>query len=115
MGQRGRFNQRLKKMSNNGSRLIRPDSVSVETSYLPGPQAQPSAVTLQQPGQIKMLVVGGLSKLETVAMHLAAASVVHSGKFDSDTAIAGAELLLSECAKIGQQETPNVDDDAATP
>lgn len=45
--------------------------MSVETTYVGGPLAQPCAVTMQSAGGVKVLALGGLTKVEAIAAQVA--------------------------------------------
>jgi hypothetical protein len=51
--------------------IIQPNKVTVETTYADGPLAQPTVITLPVPGQIKVLIRGGLTKVEHMAGEIA--------------------------------------------
>lgn len=53
-------------MAGNGRPII-PGQMSVETTFADGPLAQPAVVTMPTPGTLKILTIGGLSKVEALA------------------------------------------------
>ncbi len=57
-------------MNGNG-RLIQPNAMNVETTYAQGPLAQPSSVVIQTAAGMKVLVLGGLTKIEALAGQIA--------------------------------------------
>lgn len=63
-------------MTRNGLGIIQPDAINVETTFSSGPLAQPVAVTVPGRDGIKMLAVGGLSKVEALAGSIAAGLLV---------------------------------------
>lgn len=65
-------------VNGNGNRLIKPNSLNIETTYAPGPLANPSNVALQTPDGMKILVLGGLTKVEALAGQIAS-GMLHPG------------------------------------
>lgn len=57
-------------MGGNGRPII-PGQMAIETTFAPGPLAQPSLVTLQGRDGLKVLTIGGLSKVEALAGQVA--------------------------------------------
>jgi hypothetical protein len=57
-------------MAGNGRPII-PGQMAVETTFAQGPLAQPAVVTIPTPGQLKILTIGGLSKVEALAGQIA--------------------------------------------
>lgn len=87
-------------MSRNG--IIRPNAVNIETTYAPGVLAQPTAVTLQAPDGLKVLIVGGLTKVEQLAGQIASGLFrVRDHDIDhiTTTAVNAAESILAECER----------------
>ena len=81
------------------NRLIRPDAMNVETTYVSGPLAQPSAITLQVPGGVKVLTLGGLTKAEALAGQIAGALYDEDDFTEAEIAhdaLNIAEAILSE-------------------
>lgn len=98
-------------MSGNG-RLIQPNAMSIETTYAPGSLAQPAVVTMQGPGAVKVLTIGGLTKVEALAGQIAAGAVGTQCGDDIPPAIHQqalvmvcvdtAEAILAECERRGR-------------
>lgn len=81
-------------MSNNGRGIIQPNAMNIETTYAAGPLAQPTAVTIQASGGLKVLAMGGLTKVEALAGQIAicnALSAIECVDF--------AEAILAECER----------------
>lgn len=97
-------------MAGNGRPII-PGQTAIETTFASGPLAQPSVVTLNGRDGIKLLTIGGLSKVEALAGQIAAGLVARdSGGFGygsdgdreyaetvADRAALVAEAILAEC------------------
>lgn len=85
---------------NNSARLIQPNAVNVATTYAAGPLAQPASVAMQSPAGMQVLVLGGLSKVESLAGHILA-GMTPAADVDSASAVVNAvtlaERLLAEC------------------
>lgn len=95
-------------MSRNGSPILQPGSLNVETTFADGPLAQPAVVTMAQPGQVKILTIGGLSKVEALAGQIAGHLVCELSQKDQGAAACDlvatvafdmAESLLAESAR----------------
>jgi hypothetical protein len=103
-----RTNTKGNAMSGNG-RLIQPNAVNVETTFVEGPLAQPCAVTLQGSAGIKLLAVGGLTKVEALAGQIAGGWVAQANLSQAkveeqiaEISVHMAERILSECASRRQ-------------
>jgi len=73
--------------------ILRPDQMQVEAVHGDGPLAQPCMVTMQQTGKLRVVTLGGLTKVEAIAAQIA------SG------------ILAGVLALDGEDESP--DDDGA--
>lgn len=99
------------KMNANGRGIIQPNAMNIEATFSPGPLAQPAVITLQQPGALKVLTIGGLTKVEQLAGQIAIGmkpKVVYSVDTAQDVlvytdaaaqAVDMAEAILAECEK----------------
>jgi hypothetical protein len=97
------------------NRLIKPGSVNVETTHSPGPLAQPAMVTMQSPDGIKVLTLGGLTKVEALAGQIYAGLLLlampgSSGfceTFDATVvrSVVTAEAILAECERRRNEPT----------
>ncbi len=83
-------------MNNENNRIALPNAVGVETTYVAGPLATPSNIVIQSPGQVKMLTVGGLTKLETIAGQIAG-HLTTEGELTNETA---AELAATIAERV---------------
>ena len=94
------------------NRIALPGAVSVETTYVAGPLAAPASVVLQNPGQVKVLVLGGLTKLEATAGlivgHLTADDEM-TNETAAELAVTMAEAVLAAC-HARQQPQQKVDE-----
>ncbi len=52
--------------------IIAPGQLRVETTYVPGPLAFPATVVVPQPTGVRVVIIGGMSKVEMVASQFAA-------------------------------------------
>lgn len=98
-------------MAGNGRPII-PGQMAIETTFAAGPLAQPAVVTVPTPGQLKILAIGGLSKVEALAGQVAAAFVGTPGAgYESDVdaveagnvaarAVTLAVAILAECERL---------------
>jgi hypothetical protein len=96
-----------KPVSNRNGSIIQPNALNVETTFADGPLAQPCAVTLQQPGAIKVLAVGGLTKVEALAGQIASGAAIQLGEMAKEAHLPSyatvcvdlAEAILAESAR----------------
>lgn len=56
-------------MNRNG--IIRPDAVNIETTYAAGPLANAVPIVIPSAGGMKVLALGGLTKVESMAAQVA--------------------------------------------
>lgn len=85
-------------MAGNGRPII-PGQMAIETTFAPGPLAQPSVVTMNGRDGIKLLTIGGLSKVEALAGQIASGLVWtdKDSAFIVSDAVDIAEAILAEC------------------
>lgn len=88
--------------------ILRPDAMSVNTSYAPGPLASPINVVLPSNGGVNVLAIGGLTKVEQLAGQIFAG---YMASFDGNdpsrnaviesclTSVDAAEAILAECER----------------
>lgn len=109
-------------MAGNGRPII-PGQMNVETTFAQGPLAQPAVVTLPTPGQLKILAIGGLSKVEALAGQIAGtlampgvlsrspapdlrtdseAAAALAGKFGEDRDVAFEQLVATRAVNIAE-------------
>lgn len=89
-------------MSSGNGRILTPNAVNVAAQFQPGPLASPVAVTLQGPGQVQVIAIGGLTKVEQLAGMIYGKSP-ESGPFTVETraakAVDAAEAIIAECER----------------
>jgi hypothetical protein len=84
------------------NRLIRPGSMNIEATHAPGPLAQPAMVTMQSPDGIKVLTLGGLTKVETLAGQIYAGLKARPHTPADQVVLRSvdiAEAILAECER----------------
>jgi len=64
------------------SAILKPGEARLETEIIRAPNAYPASVTGQTAAGAKVFVIGGLTKLETAAIHIAAGLAAH-GLYES--------------------------------
>ncbi len=97
---------------NGNNRIALPGAVSVETTYMDGPLANPANIVLQAEGQCKILVMGGLSKLEAIAGQIIGQLTADdelTNEAAAELAVTLAETVLVAC-KSRQQPQQKVDE-----
>lgn len=55
------------------SKIITPDTVSMQVQRVDANNASPAQVIVERPGEVKAVVIGGYTKLEDAAVKIAAA------------------------------------------
>ena len=73
--------------------IIQPNSVNVEAQFKPGPTAQPVTATISNGAEIKLMTIGGFTKLEYVAAMVFA----HNWNISGHRAVLAAQELLAAC------------------
>lgn len=88
-------------MSNGkNNRIALPGAVSVETTYIAGQLATPANIVLQSEGQMKVLIMGGMTKLEATAGLIAGHLTVDgelTNEMAAELAVTMAEAVLAAC------------------
>jgi hypothetical protein len=90
---------------NGPRRILQPNKVNVSATVMPGPNAQPAVVTMQNPGSLEVLIMGGLTKLEAVAAQIA--GHYPDLKTKAGEVVDYAQAVLDECER--RQNAPAID------
>jgi hypothetical protein len=80
--------------NNNNRRLAVPGEVNVGVQQLPGANAFPAIVPMQQPGSLQILMVGGASRVEQIAGQI----VAQNPDIDVDYAVSKAREIIEACS-----------------
>ncbi len=88
----------------NGRNLHVPGQVKVGFQFIPGDNAEPASITMTTGGQAKVMVAGGLTKLEHGAL-LVAVQTVPEG-LDAAGVVSYMASVLNEC-RIRQESKEN--------
>lgn len=89
-------------MGGNGRRVIRPDAFQLNFEAADGPLAHPCAVNAQMPGGVKVVAIGGLTKLEHCASQIAAGLISRGEAANENVAtlaVSVAREILKEANK----------------
>jgi hypothetical protein len=85
------------------SQIITPGSVNLQAQVIDAPNASPATVTMQGDGKVMVCIVGGLTKLESGAMQIAAGLAAH-GYFEPKECAERSVDIASEVLKAAKHK-----------